>query len=258
MKQHIHVAFSFLTILAKGKEYSDDAMQKSVYYYPFVGAVIFLLSTCFSLLFLYILNNYLLSALSFLFCECILTRGLHHDGLADIADAVGSGKREEEFRIILKDSRIGSFGVIALLFYFLFGIILLSQLLEINTAIDNSYLFIPQMLFAGIWSRLGLLALPVICEYFEPNEQKFSLAKILFANFKKEYFFYWYIAIFFISTFCFNASLIIICTTFSLLFSIPLYKTAQKEHGYNGDFLGANCLLWELAAYLSLLFYYQL
>ncbi|MDE7012133.1 MAG: adenosylcobinamide-GDP ribazoletransferase, partial [Mailhella sp.] len=82
MKQYFHAAFSFLTILVKGKEYSHAAMQKSIYCYPFVGAVLFFLSACFSLLFQIILNNYLLSALVFLFCCCLLIRGLHHDGLA--------------------------------------------------------------------------------------------------------------------------------------------------------------------------------
>lgn len=258
MKQNLHAAFSFLTILCKGKEYTDSTMQKSVYYYPVVGAVLFFLSACISLLSLKILDNYYFSALIFLLSECLLTRGLHHDGLADIADAFGSGKTDKEFRTVLKDSRIGSFGVISLIFYFLFAASLLSQLLEINTINNNSYIFLVQMLFAGLWSRLGLLVLPLVSKLYEPAAQKFSLAKILFARFKKEYFFYWLAFLFLASTLCFNASLIILCMTFSVLFTYPLYKIAQKEKGYNGDFLGANCLLWELAGCLSLVLFYQL
>lgn len=258
MKQSLHAAFSFLTILSKGKEYTDSTMQKSVCYYPLAGAVLFFLSACFSLLSLALLNNYFFAALIFLLSDCLLTRGLHHDGLADFFDAMGSSKTGDEFRSILKDSRIGSFGVLALIFYFLFAASLLSQLLEINTKINNLYIFLIQMLFVGLWSRLGLLALPLVSEFYEPAAQKFSLAKILFANFKKEIFLYWFGFLFLASTLCFNASLIIICTSFSFLFTLPLYKIAQKEKGYNGDFLGANCLLWELAAFLSLVLFYQL
>lgn len=258
MNQTLHAAFSFLTILCKGKEYTDSTMQKSVCFYPLIGAVIFFLSACFSFVSLALLDNYFFSALLFLFGSCILTRGLHHDGLADIADAMGSGKKNEEFRAILKDSRIGSFGVLALIFYFLLAASLLSQLLEINTKINNPYYFFAQMIFAGFWSRLGLLALPLVCEVYEPANQKISLAKILFAKFKKEYFFCWFALLFLASTLCFNTSLIILCTTFSFLFSFPLYKAAQRENGYNGDFLGANCLLWELAAFLSFILFYQL
>lgn len=253
----IHIAFSFLTILIRGKEYSEEDMQKSVYSFPFAGAVIFFLSACIALVFLPLLHNYVFAALLFLFCECVLSRGLHHDGLADIADALGSGKSGEEFRTILKDSRIGSFGVIALIFYFLFGIILISELLELDITTDNIPLFIFQMLFVGLWSRLGLLALPARCSCYEPTGQNFSLAKILFTNFKKEYFTYWYIVLFLVSVFCFHLSFILICTVLSFLFTLPLYRLAKRENGYNGDFLGAACLLWELAAYLSFLLYYQ-
>ncbi|MDE5682154.1 MAG: adenosylcobinamide-GDP ribazoletransferase [Mailhella sp.] len=258
MKQYFHAAFSFLTVLVKGKEYSRATMQKSIYCYPFVGAVLFFLSACFSLLFQIILSNYLLSALAFLFCGCLLVRGLHHDGLADIADALGSGKTKEEFRRVLKDSRIGSFGVLALIFYFFFGTMLISQILEINIIQKNYRSFLEQMVFVGFWSRLGLLALPFCSPIYEPQNQEFSLSKILFENFSKNSVPAWYFFIFIFSAVCFNASLIIICTALSFLFSLPLYRLAQKEKGYNGDFLGANCLLWELAGFLSVLLFHSL
>ena len=43
-----------------------------------------------------------------------LTRGLHLDGLADTADAVGSGASREKALQIMKDSRSGALGVLAL------------------------------------------------------------------------------------------------------------------------------------------------
>lgn len=48
-----------------------------------------------------------------------LTRGLHLDGLADTADALGSGAPAERALEIMKDSRTGAFGVmaVALLLY---------------------------------------------------------------------------------------------------------------------------------------------
>lgn len=42
------------------------------------------------------------------------TRGLHWDGVADLADACGSGARGERFWQILRDSRLGAFGGMAL------------------------------------------------------------------------------------------------------------------------------------------------
>lgn len=42
------------------------------------------------------------------------TRGLHWDGVADLADACGSGATGERFWRILRDSRLGAFGGMAL------------------------------------------------------------------------------------------------------------------------------------------------
>ncbi|WP_377271976.1 adenosylcobinamide-GDP ribazoletransferase [Peterkaempfera sp. SMS 1(5)a] len=44
-----------------------------------------------------------------------LTRGLHLDGLADVADGLGSGKPAEDALRIMKQSDIGPFGVLTLL-----------------------------------------------------------------------------------------------------------------------------------------------
>ncbi len=44
----------------------------------------------------------------------LLTGGLHEDGLADMADGIG-GRDTEKRLAIMKDSRIGSFGVLALI-----------------------------------------------------------------------------------------------------------------------------------------------
>ncbi|GAA0414750.1 adenosylcobinamide-GDP ribazoletransferase [Streptomyces luteireticuli] len=49
----------------------------------------------------------------------VLTRGLHLDGLADVADGLGSGKPAEDALRIMKRSDIGPFGVVTLVFVLL-------------------------------------------------------------------------------------------------------------------------------------------
>ena len=44
----------------------------------------------------------------------MITSGFHEDGLADTADALGGAFSREKLFLILKDSRVGAFGAMAL------------------------------------------------------------------------------------------------------------------------------------------------
>lgn len=62
----------------------------------------------------------------------VLTRGLHLDGLADVADALGSRKSPDEARAIMRRSDIGPFGVVAVV------LTLLVQITAIQVALSAS------------------------------------------------------------------------------------------------------------------------
>ena len=109
-------AFSFLTILPVGHVSLSEGKElaKSMSFFPLVGLIIgFILA----------LGYYLFS---FLFPEALvlwltigllalLTRGLHLDGFADTMDGLGSGGPREKILEVMRDSRIGAFGVISLI-----------------------------------------------------------------------------------------------------------------------------------------------
>ena len=44
----------------------------------------------------------------------LLTGGFHEDGLADVADGLGGSSERESALLIMKDSRVGAFGAMAL------------------------------------------------------------------------------------------------------------------------------------------------
>ena len=71
------------------------------------GAVMFALAEVFTL-------PTLVTALLAVGAMVLLTGGLHEDGLADTADGLGGGHDRNQALAIMRDSRIGSFGVIAL------------------------------------------------------------------------------------------------------------------------------------------------
>lgn len=58
----------------------------------------------------------------------LLTGGLHEDGLADCADGFGGGYHKDQILRIMRDSRLGTFGTIALLLSFAVKVSVLSQL----------------------------------------------------------------------------------------------------------------------------------
>lgn len=57
-----------------------------------------------------------------------LTGALHEDGLADLCDGFGGGRDKESVLRIMKDSHIGTYGVIGLICYFLLVISVLESL----------------------------------------------------------------------------------------------------------------------------------
>lgn len=58
----------------------------------------------------------------------LFTGALHEDGLADFCDGFGGGRDKESILAIMKDSHIGTYGVIGLISYFLLMAGLLSSL----------------------------------------------------------------------------------------------------------------------------------
>lgn len=58
----------------------------------------------------------------------LITGALHEDGLADFFDGFGGGTTREATLRIMKDSHIGTYGVLGLLLYYLLGVGLLASL----------------------------------------------------------------------------------------------------------------------------------
>ena len=56
-----------------------------------------------------------LAALLAISAAIVVSGGLHEDGLADVADALRAGRSREKMLAVLKDSRIGAYGAVALI-----------------------------------------------------------------------------------------------------------------------------------------------
>jgi adenosylcobinamide-GDP ribazoletransferase len=109
-------ALRFLTIVpVKVKGALDNSrLGGSVAYFPVIGFLLgCLLSGVDGLLSAFLPDPFFVNTVLVVLL-IVLTGSLHIDGLADTFDALFSGKRREEMLSIMRDSRIGTMGVVAI------------------------------------------------------------------------------------------------------------------------------------------------
>ena len=111
------IALQFLTRLkiVNQTEWSMEDFGKSVGTFPFVGLIIGIFLTLIYFIFSQFLSPMPLM-LIIVISEFLFTGGLHADGLMDTSDGLFSGREREKKLEIMKDSRVGSFGVVAFVF----------------------------------------------------------------------------------------------------------------------------------------------
>ena len=147
----IFIALQFLTRLkiVNQTEWSVEDFGKSVVAFPYVGLIIgLILALLYGILSPFIPLVPLMLIL--VIAEFLITGGLHADGLMDTSDGLFSGRERDRKLEIMKDSRIGSFGVVA----FVFVTLLKWQLL---TAIPTAE-FIPMaLIMMPLMSRWSLV-----------------------------------------------------------------------------------------------------
>lgn len=145
------IALQFLTRLkiVNQTEWSVEDFGKSVVAFPYVGLIIgLILALLYGILSPFIPLVPLM--LIIVIAEFLITGGLHADGLMDTSDGLFSGRERERKLEIMKDSHIGSFGVVA----FVFVTLLKWQLL---TAIPTAE-FIPMaLIMMPLMSRWSLV-----------------------------------------------------------------------------------------------------
>ena len=107
-------AWIFLTrIPVGGEDYRDDDWRWSTAWFPGVGACLGVILAA-----LWLLTDGLgpwSAAFLVIGASLLLTGGFHEDGLADSADALGAGGDRDKAFLIMRDSRLGSYGGLALI-----------------------------------------------------------------------------------------------------------------------------------------------
>jgi len=159
MNSTLPLALTFLTKLPwpwRGPA-DEAALARSMFWFPWVGAVL-------GLIFwgawagLHRALPAPAAAAVLLTLTVWVTGGLHLDGLADTADGLSGGRTPEEALAIMKDSRVGAFGVLSLIL----GLVLkFSLLLSLATQTSGTR----ALLLFPIISRWGMVLLAYLSPY---------------------------------------------------------------------------------------------
>lgn len=177
----------------------------------------------------------------------ILTGAIHEDGLADFLDGFGGGKNKESILNIMKDSHIGSYGVIGLILYFAFFYSLLHAL-PIEIA---GLAILAGDPFSKAISSMIVNRLP----YARKKEE--SKAQTVYSQMSTKDYFIAIIggvfALCWLPDYIYAAAVLFPIATWILLTSYMKWKIK----GYTGDCCGALFLLTELTFYLSIVIIYQ-
>jgi adenosylcobinamide-GDP ribazoletransferase len=122
--RHYLIAIQFFTrlpvtgSLAQWVGYTPDMLRASAAHFPGVGWLVGLVACAvFALLGLALPEGpfaALVAAVGSTIASAMFTGGFHEDGLADVADGLGGSMDRARALEIMKDSRVGSYGVLAL------------------------------------------------------------------------------------------------------------------------------------------------
>jgi len=154
------LALSFLTRLPipKRMNFNEISLARAAWAFPLVGIIVGLLGSCAYMLALHYEVKRALAAWLAIGACLLITGGLHEDGLADTADGLAHGRDREQKLAIMRDSRIGSYGVIAL-------IIMLSLRANAIASFSNGFDAFVTCAAAAALSRASIVFLMVATPY---------------------------------------------------------------------------------------------
>lgn len=118
-------------------DFNKENLKYSVFFLPLVGIIIGGLGG----LVYYLLAPYNLMIASFLtlIITIILTGGLHLDGLSDTFDGFFSNREKKETLEIMKDSRIGAFGVLSIVLIIIFKFVMILNITNLPLVLALSF-----------------------------------------------------------------------------------------------------------------------
>ena len=251
--------------LAEWVGFSPAMLRASAGHFPGVGVLVGTVAAlCYGLLAALLPDTAyapLVAAVLSTVVTVVLTGGFHEDGLADVADGLGGSYDKARALAIMKDSRVGAFGAMALVLALLAKVALLALLGTVEGAPEGwdeapfRAWYVCAALFAGhVVSR----TLPLLLIYWLPHvgdsaaSKSKPLADQISLNSLLTAFAWCFVALALVLYAQAATDLIVACSFafMALLYMHWLFK--RRLQGFTGDCLGATQQVCEIAFYLGL------
>ena len=176
----------------------------------------------------------------------LLSGAMHDDGLADMADGFGGGRTVDDKIRIMHDSRVGSYGVMALCLSAIMRVSLLASLATLPIAPSSFALLMALWVAVSRWQVLGLLR-------FFPVSDKARLGQLTSPPPLSQL----TVATMFWLLPCgwlFSPTAAITLAGIGLLSAAFVGKLAMRQvRGLTGDIMGASVMIAEIMLMLTLL-----
>ncbi len=158
---HLRLALSFLTILPVPIESANESdVAGSMAWFPLIGLLMGIAFAVEDRALAFMLGHAVRSTIIVL-SMAVLSGAIHLDGLADTADALGAGTDRARVLEVLRDSRIGAFGAIALFFALGLKVLSLASL--------SGKPRLAALILAPTLSRWALVAVSYKIDYLRTN-----------------------------------------------------------------------------------------
>jgi adenosylcobinamide-GDP ribazoletransferase len=248
MRKEIKIFFTALMFYTRipcpaWVDHSEEYLNKATRYFPLIGWIIGSISA----LVLYVCSFVFPPSIGVVFAlitGVLLTGAFHEDGFADVCDGFGGGWTTEKILDIMKDSRVGAYGVIGTVLLFALKIICLIALCQFNMLFT-----LKALVLAHVLSRFIPVTIMLTHEYaradasskVKPLAKKLSITEFFICTIWLIPAFYW-----------FNNLWVLLVFIPTYVLKIYLAKYFQKWiGGYTGDCLGAT---QQLVFVITLLF----
>lgn len=246
MLRRFLLTLGFLSRLAPARVADESDMRRLMFHLPLCGLVIGLIAAAPALLGLFS-GRPRIQAWTVVVLSAYLTRGLHLDGLSDVMDGAGQHTDPARFWTIVKDSRAGTFGVVAVVLTLLGQWTLLTDILTrlpgwadpLGRLWPLPWIFCFGRACGVCLGRAGRrLARPGLGGLFLAGAGAPAVA--------------WALVLGLGPALILAPLAALYAVLAALLLLLPLFRLARAVAGLNGDFLGASIMLGELAAAMGL------